>query len=83
MLYKGQEALEFWDITKKMIVFFSVLMIALQFYLNYQFKEKLNYYNNQLYTVNQMLQGNLKYWYDTENEQLWILKQQEYEQKSR
>lgn len=83
MLHKGRESLEFWDITKKMIVFLSVLIIATQFYLNYQFKEKLNYYNNQLYTIEQTLQGNLKYWHDVENKKLWILTQQEYEEKSR
>lgn len=82
-IHKGEEALEFWSLSKKIIICFLLGMLSFQIYFNYQMTAKLEKINNQIGMIHSIYKGESKYWFDADNQITYVESIKDYQQKNK
>ena len=72
LLKKGHENLEFWSLSKKMIVFILTMLLLFQLSLNYKMKNELQGLHTQVSMIHSLYKGDTKYWFDPDNQMTYV-----------
>ena len=76
VMKQGAEFLQAWNwITKGLLVVLA-LVWGYNLYQIYQYSSELNRVELEIHQLRQVYQGELKYWYDGVNQQLWLENQE-------
>lgn len=81
LLEKGHENLEFWSLSKKMIVFILTMLLLFQLSLNYKMKNELQGLHTQVSMIHSLYKGDTKYWFDPDNQMTYVETLKQYEQR--
>ena len=71
-IYKGEEALEFWSLGKKIILCILLGMLSFQIYYNYKMTAKLENLNEQVGLIHSVYKGESKYWFDANDQITYV-----------
>lgn len=81
LLEKGHENLEFWSLSKKMIVLILTILLLFQLSLNYKMKNELQELHTQVSMIHTLYKGDTKYWFDPDNQITYVETLKQHEQR--
>lgn len=71
-LHKGEEALEFWSLSKKIMLCILLGMLSFQIFYNYKMTAKLEKINEQVGLIHSVYKGESKYWFDANDQITYV-----------
>lgn len=81
MINQGEEAFGFWSFSKMALFVLLLVILGFQMYNNHNFSQELKRVNNQIGMIHALYKGDVKYWFDSENQRMYIETQGQHNQR--